>query len=74
MTRLNLNLPRIRGTKLAQVAALMLAATLLAGCGTTKKEVDPTSGWTAERLYKDAREEMSAGNWKDARTRLEAVE
>lgn len=74
MTRLNLNLPRIRGTKLAHVAALMLAATLLAGCGTTKKEVDPTSGWTAERLYKDAREEMSAGNWKDARARLEAVE
>nr|WP_233582970.1 outer membrane protein assembly factor BamD [Candidimonas sp. SYP-B2681] len=39
-----------------------------------KGEQDPTAGWTAERLYQDARSEISAGNWKDARTRLEAVE
>lgn len=74
MTRLNLNLPRARGTKLARLATMMVAAALLAGCGTTKKDVDPTAGWTAERLYQDARQEMSAGNWKDARSRLEAVE
>ncbi|MGE8546825.1 outer membrane protein assembly factor BamD [Alcaligenes sp. WGS1538] len=59
---------------MARLAAMMAAAAVLAGCGATKKDVDPTAGWTAERLYQDARQEMSAGNWKDARTRLEAVE
>ncbi|MGB3288446.1 MAG: outer membrane protein assembly factor BamD [Burkholderiaceae bacterium] len=39
-----------------------------------KGDKDPTAGWSAERLYQDARNEISAGNWKDARTRLEAVE
>jgi outer membrane protein assembly factor BamD len=56
-------------------ALLALAAVaLIAGCGTMKADKDPTAGWTAERLYQDARSEISAGNWKDARTRLEAVE
>ncbi|HUG57184.1 MAG TPA: outer membrane protein assembly factor BamD [Candidimonas sp.] len=39
-----------------------------------KGEQDVTAGWSAERLYQDARTEISAGNWKDARARLEAVE
>ncbi|WP_353154638.1 outer membrane protein assembly factor BamD [Pollutimonas bauzanensis] len=39
-----------------------------------KAEQDVTAGWSAERLYQDARTEIAAGNWKDARTRLEAVE
>src|SRR5690606_23454536 len=47
---------------------------IVAGCGTIKPEKDPTAGWSAERLYQDARESMSAGNWNDARTRLESVE
>lgn len=75
MTRLDLNLSRFPGLKRLSRAALALAAVaLIAGCGTIKGEQDPTAGWTADRLYQDARTEISAGNWKDARTRLEAVE
>ncbi|MFT0850839.1 outer membrane protein assembly factor BamD [Achromobacter sp. F4_2707] len=53
---------------------MFFMAALIAGCGTTKPELDPTAGWTAERLYRDAREAMSSGSWKTARTRLEAIE
>ncbi|SHI26205.1 outer membrane protein assembly factor BamD [Pollutimonas bauzanensis] len=75
MTRLDLNLSRFPGFKrLSRAALAVLAVALIAGCGTMKGEQDPTAGWTAERLYQDARTEISAGNWKDARTRLEAVE
>ena len=75
MTRLDLNLFRFPGLKrLSQALLVFAAAGLIAGCGTVKSEQDPTAGWTADRLYQDARTEISAGNWKDARTRLEAVE
>jgi len=52
---------------------VLLMAALLTACGTTG-ERDPTADWTAEQLYRDAREEVSAGNWAQARTRLEALE
>ncbi|MFT0547692.1 outer membrane protein assembly factor BamD [Allopusillimonas ginsengisoli] len=52
----------------------LIAVLLVTGCGSIKSEKDVTAGWSAERLYQDARENMSAGNWKDARSRLEAVE
>ncbi|NYT38383.1 outer membrane protein assembly factor BamD [Allopusillimonas soli] len=52
----------------------LIAIMLLSACGTTKPERDETAGWTAEQLYKDARNEMSAGNWEKARTRLETIE
>ncbi|HWK71359.1 outer membrane protein assembly factor BamD [Pollutimonas sp. M17] len=60
--------------RLSHAALALLAVVLIAGCGSIKGEKDPTAGWSAERLYQDARTEISAGNWKDARTRLEAVE
>lgn len=75
MTRLDLNLSRFPGLKRLSSAVLaLITVTLIAGCGTMKGEQDKTAGWSAERLYQDARTEISAGNWKDARTRLEAVE
>ncbi|MBF6616196.1 MAG: outer membrane protein assembly factor BamD [Candidimonas sp.] len=52
----------------------LLAIIVIAGCGTVKGDQDKTAGWSAERLYQDAREETSAGNWKEARARLEAIE
>lgn len=56
-------------------AILALAVTLvIAACGTTNSKYDKTAGWSAEQLYADAKEEISAGNWKDARERLTAVE
>ncbi|SAI60809.1 lipoprotein [Bordetella trematum] len=56
-------------------AALALAAVLLvSGCGTSDTKYDKTAGWSAEQLYADAKEEISAGNWKEARERLTAIE
>jgi len=53
---------------------LLCLALLLAACGTLEPEKDPTAGWTAEQLYKDARAEMEVGNWSNARERLESIE
>jgi len=57
-----------------QAAIMLFMAALVAGCGTIKPEQDPTAGWSAERLYRDARESMSASSWDTARQRLEAIE
>ncbi|MFW7339996.1 outer membrane protein assembly factor BamD [Pollutimonas sp. H1-120] len=72
---MDLNQSRFSGfARLSHAALALIAVVLIAGCGSIKGETDPTAGWSAERLYQDARTEISAGNWKDARTRLEAVE
>lgn len=52
----------------------LMASIILAGCSSFKNEYDKTAGWSAERLYADAREEMGNGNWSAARNRLETVE
>ncbi|HBI84656.1 outer membrane protein assembly factor BamD [Sheuella amnicola] len=53
---------------------VLIAAIILAGCGTKGQEFDPTAGWNAERLYQDGKEEMNAGNWKVCKERFIAVE
>ena len=60
--------------RLGRSLSIACACLVLAACGTVKSTVDPTAGWTAERLYQDAREEISARNWSTARTRLESIE
>jgi outer membrane protein assembly factor BamD len=45
---------------------------LLAGCGSVQR--DPTAKWDADRLYKEAKEEMMVGNWPRARELLERVD
>lgn len=56
-------------------AALALAAVLLvSGCGSSDTKYDKTAGWSAEQLYADAKQEVAAGNWKEARDRLTAIE
>ncbi len=57
---------------LTAIAVFCLA--LAAGCSSTKGDVDPTAGWSAERLYQQARDDMSGGRWTDARRNLEALE
>lgn len=75
MTRINSQRPRFPSlARLSRAAAAFAAVVLIAGCSSTKVEKDPTIGWSAERLYQDARAEISAGNWSEARNRLEAVE
>lgn len=75
MTRPNPNtLGTNRLNRLIRPAVFLLAAIVLAGCGAFKGDVDKTAGWSAERLYKEAHSEVSDGNWKEARTHLEALE
>lgn len=56
---------------LARIAAAGAFA-LLAACGTAER--DPSVKWDADRLYAEARDEMSAGNWAAARGWLEKLE
>jgi len=75
VTRPNSNTPGTnRLQRLIRPAVFLLAAIVLAGCGAFKGDVDKTAGWSAERLYKEAHSEVSDGNWKEARTHLEALE
>lgn len=75
MTRLFSTLTQLPATqRLVRTFSIACACLVLAACGSVKTTVDPTSGWTAERLYQDARQEISARNWSAARTRLESIE
>lgn len=54
---------------------IVLAAGLLAGCGLfSGKEVDETRGWTAQKLYAEARQELSDRNWENAIKHYERIE
>ena len=44
--------------------ALAMLMAVLAGCGSTPKEAE--SHWSAERLYAEAKEEASQGNYERA--------
>jgi outer membrane protein assembly factor BamD len=69
--------PPFSASRLGPVARLCLALAFtlaLAACGTSGAKYDKTANWSAEQLYTDAKQEMDAGNWKDARDRLTAVE
>lgn len=76
MTRVNpISVLSAGSSRLARLAAVFVLAATLTGCGMLSKgEVDPTIGWSAERLYREARTEISDANWPDARQRLEALE
>ncbi|MCO5101577.1 MAG: outer membrane protein assembly factor BamD [Burkholderiaceae bacterium] len=54
----------------AAACALLLS---LAACSTSEPP-DTTLGWTPERLYSEARDEMRTGNWEQAVKLLEKLE
>jgi len=54
------------------LAALLGAAALLAGCNSTPKVSE--SQWSAERLYSEAKEEASSGNYERAGKLYERLE
>lgn len=75
MIRIEPDQPRFSSLKRLSLAVFaLLFVALAAGCSATKGNVDPTAGWSAERLYKQAREDISGASWSDARTNLEALE
>jgi outer membrane protein assembly factor BamD len=53
-------------------AAMLLIALALVGCNTTPR--DDTAQWTTERLYSEAKEEASAGNYERAGKLYERLE
>ena len=57
---------------LAVLALLMVTVAGLAGCGSTPKEAE--SQWSAERLYAEAKEEASTGNYERAGKLYERLE
>lgn len=62
-------------SRLARIAGVVAFSAILAACGAlSKNEVDPTAGWSAQRLYQEARTEISDANWTDARKHLESLE
>lgn len=57
-----------------RMLAVLSVVVIVSACSSTKGPDDPTAGWSAERLYRAARTEMTDRNWTQARTHLEAVE
>lgn len=76
MTRTPMTTSRLNYLTRARHVLAAAAVLVLVGCSSTSSKApdDPTAGWSAERLYEDAKAEMNSGRWSDARTRLEAVE
>jgi len=64
----------MRRIELSTVPATLclLAGLLLSGCSSTPN--DPTVGWTPERIYQEARDEVSAGAWDKAIGLFEKLE
>jgi outer membrane protein assembly factor BamD len=64
----------MRSSLLALAAVLLLAGSLFtAGCATNPQD-DETVGWSAQRLYGEAKDEMSGNNWSKAIKYLEKLE
>jgi len=55
------------------VFPVLLAASLLAACASTKEE-DKTAAWSPNRIYAEAKDEMSGGGWDKAIPLLEKLE
>lgn len=58
--------------KLSVVPALALAVALLAGCSSTP--VDKTAGWSPNRIYAEARDELNSNNYDAAIDLFEKLE
>jgi len=56
----------------ARSVSVGLVVLALAACSATPR--DPTANWSADRLYQEAKEEMSVGNWATAIGHLQKLE
>jgi outer membrane protein assembly factor BamD len=59
--------------KSLKFAAAVLAL-LLSGCSLFPEKVDETKGWSASKLYSEARDELSSGNYEKAVQYFEKLE
>jgi outer membrane protein assembly factor BamD len=51
-----------------------LAAALLAGCSLLPEKIDETKGWSAQRLYSEAKDSMNSGNYQTALEYLDKIQ
>jgi outer membrane protein assembly factor BamD len=67
----------LRSLSFSFVALMILAGSLgglLSGCGMADKPNDPTAGWSAARLYQEAKEELDGRNYAQAIKLYESLE
>ena len=65
---------RSRAAASARLAALAFATFIAAGCGLLPEVKDETSGWSAERFYSTAHDELMSGNYTRAIRLFETLE
>ncbi len=58
----------------ALASNLLLALLLVAGCGLLPEKYDETKGWSAQKLYSEARSELADGNYEKAIKLYETLE
>ena len=51
-----------------------LVAALLAGCSLLPEKIDETKGWSAQRLYSEAKDSMNDGNYQTALEYLDKIQ
>ena len=61
-------LPRVFGI------AMLSAALFVSGCGLLPKNKDETAGWSAQRLYSEAKDNLNDGNYERAIQLFETLE
>ena len=52
----------------------LLVAVLLAGCSLLPDKIDETKGWSAQRLYSEAKDSMNNGNYQTALEYLDKIQ
>ncbi|AAZ96762.1 putative competence lipoprotein precursor [Thiobacillus denitrificans ATCC 25259] len=65
---------RSRGLPGAGRAALLAAALALGGCGLLPEVKDETTGWSAQKLYAEAKDNLNEGNYERAVKLFETLE
>jgi outer membrane protein assembly factor BamD len=56
------------------LVSLLVAALAAGGCGSMGKDRDDSAGWSAQKLYGEAKDEMASRNWEKAIKHLEKLE
>ncbi len=56
------------------VALALFSLVLLSACGLFPDKPDPTAGWSANRLYTEAKDELNSGNYEQAIKYYETLE
>jgi outer membrane protein assembly factor BamD len=59
---------------LFRVLMAVLIAAFIAGCSSMSSQIDETAGWSAGKLYGEAKDAQADGNWDKASKMLEKLE